>query len=71
MFCMHILLNRHGQLFGGHSRIFFLNSLAGLIFLFQGEKSPIFYRPKENIVSNSQRIVLLLLHASGGLFLKL
>ena len=47
---INIFHNRLGQLFGRHSLAFFLEKTY--YFSIQEEKSSIFFRPKENIVSD-------------------
>lgn len=47
---INIFHNRLGQLFGRHSPAFFLEKTY--YFSIQEEKSSIFFRPKENIVSD-------------------
>ena len=50
---MNILHNPQEQLFGVHSRIFFLNSSGDLIFLTPGVKSAHIFGPKEDIVPDT------------------
>ena len=46
MFCTYVLHKRHGQFFGAHSRIFFLNSVGDtILFNFVGKMSHVFLVP--------------------------
>ena len=61
MFCTHNLHKPHGQFFGAHSRIFFLNSVGDtILFKSVGKMSHIF-GPKLDIVSEPFMKVLILL----------
>ena len=71
MFCTYVLHKRHGQFFGVHSRIFFLNSVGDIILLNSVGKMPHIFGPKLDIVSEPHMTVLVLLPCSVVLFLRL
>ena len=65
--CTYVLHKRHGQFFGAHSRILFLNNVGDIIsFNSVGEMSHIF-GPELDIVSEPYMIVLILLPCSAVL----
>ena len=51
MFCTYVLHKRHGQFFGVHSQIFFLNSVGDTIFFNSVGKMSYIFGPKLDIVS--------------------
>ena len=56
MFCTYVLHKRHGQFFGAHSRIFFLNSVGDTIFFNSVAKMFYIFGPKLDIVSEPYAI---------------
>ena len=71
MFCTYVLHKRHGQLFGAHSWIFFLNSVGDTILFNSVGKMSHIFGPKLDIVSEPYMTVLILLPCSVVLFLRL
>ena len=71
MFCTYVLHKRHGQFFGAHSRIFFLNSVGDTILFNSVGKMSHIFGPKLDIVSEPYMTVLILLPCSVVLFLRL
>ena len=71
MFCTYVLHKHHGQFFGAHSRIFFLNSVGDTILLNSVGKMSHIFGPKLDIVSEPYVTVLILLPCGVVLFLRL
>ena len=71
VFCTYVLHKRHGQFFGAHSRIFFLNSVENTILFNSVGKMPHIFGPKLDIVSEPYMTVLILLPCSVVLFVRL
>ena len=67
----YVLHKRHGQFFGAHSQVFFLNSVGDTIFFNSVGKMSRIFGPKLDIVSQPYMAVLILLPCSAVLFLRL
>ena len=71
MFSTYVLHKRHGQFFGAHSQIFFLNSVGDTILFNSVGKMSHISGFKLVVVSQSEMTVLILLPCSVVLFLRL